>query len=102
MLAIPHMWLNGSKLDFIMNEVKISKPTAIDWASFCRDVLLCYFYDNKQKLGGEGVTVEIDENKFGKRKYHRGHAVDGQSILVDMNGGQDVFSWFQLKKGVFE
>lgn len=27
------------------------------------------------------MTVEIDESKFGKRKYHRGHAVDGTWVF---------------------
>lgn len=39
------------------------------------------FIDKKEKLGGIGVTVEIDESKFGRRKYHRRHRVEGQWVF---------------------
>ena len=32
-------------------------------------------------LGGNDIIVEVDESKFGKRKYHRGHRVDGVWVL---------------------
>jgi hypothetical protein len=32
-------------------------------------------------IGGPGVLVEIDESKFGKRKYHRGHRVEGVWVV---------------------
>ncbi|OQS55483.1 hypothetical protein EHP00_1925 [Ecytonucleospora hepatopenaei] len=32
-------------------------------------------------IGGEGIIVEIDDSKFGKRKYNRGHKVDGVWVL---------------------
>ena len=34
-----------------------------------------------QKIGGPGHTIEIDESKFGKRKYHRGRIVVGKWVL---------------------
>ena len=39
------------------------------------------FYDFIPQIGGEGIIVEVDESKFGKRKYHRGHRVDGVWVL---------------------
>ena len=32
-------------------------------------------------VGGPGIIVEIDESKFGKRKYNRGHRVEGVWVL---------------------
>ena len=37
--------------------------------------------DASERIGGQGKTVQIDESKFGKRKYHRGHRVDGQWVF---------------------
>jgi len=33
------------------------------------------------KIGAQGHIIEIDESKFGKRKYNRGHAVEGIWVL---------------------
>jgi hypothetical protein len=34
-----------------------------------------------ERIGGPNKTVEIDESKFGRRKYHRGHPARGQWVF---------------------
>ena len=36
---------------------------------------------SNEVLGEGGKTVQIDESKIGKRKYHRGHVVEGQWVF---------------------
>jgi len=64
-----------------MEELSISKHTMVDWANFCREVTFDHMILKKTKIGGDFVEVEIDESKFGKRKYHRGHHVEGQWVF---------------------
>ena len=37
--------------------------------------------ERSEVVGGEGKTVQIDKSKIGKRKYYRGHMVDGQWVF---------------------
>lgn len=62
-------------------EIKISDKTICDWASFCREVLISWCLDFNEKLGGDNCTVEIDESKFGKRKYNVGRVIEGQWVF---------------------
>jgi transposase-like protein len=32
-------------------------------------------------IGGDGIIVEVDESKFGKRKHNRGHAIAGAWVI---------------------
>lgn len=46
-----------------------------------RDICAQYFIDHPAIIGGPGVEVEIDESKFGKRKFHRGRVVEGHWVF---------------------
>ena len=62
----------------------LSSNTSVDWYNFYREVCDDVTMRTSNKIGGPGKRVQIDESKFGKRKYHRGHRVDGQWVFGGM------------------
>ena len=40
-----------------------------------------FYLENMPKIGRENIIIEIDESKFGKRKHHCGHQVEGVWVL---------------------
>lgn len=71
----------------IQKELKITPVTVVDWSSFCREICINWCFQNKVKIGGVGVTVEIDEAKIGKRKYNRGRLIEGKWIFGGFERG---------------
>ena len=67
-------------------EFKMSNSTIVDWKQFLRDICAEHFMKNPVQLGGPGITVEIDESVFTRRKYNRGRMVREQWVF----GGIDV------------
>ncbi|XP_068234733.1 uncharacterized protein [Palaemon carinicauda] len=67
--------------EFIRREIGWTNNTISDWCNFIREVLENYCEVVRKPIGGPGKTVEIDESKFGKRKYNKGRTVDGQWVF---------------------
>ena len=68
------------------HEFGISSHTATDWKHLCRDVCTMHFVANPVAIGGPGVTVEIDESLFCRRKHNVGRQVTEQWVF----GGVEV------------
>jgi len=67
------------RLQTQLTETKLSDETIADWLSYCREICLeTIARQTPTVIGGQGMTVEIDESKFGKRKYNKGRLVEGQ------------------------
>ncbi|KAM0687664.1 hypothetical protein COBT_001096 [Conglomerata obtusa] len=55
---------------------------ALNWLRRGCDKILKRLLDiNNATTGGPGIIVEIDESKFGRRKYHHGHKIVGVWIV---------------------
>ena len=60
----------------------------MEWANFFREACFTTIIDGNEQIGGNGVEVEIDDSKFGKCKYYRGHRVEGQWVF----GGHEKYN----------
>ncbi|CAL4188469.1 unnamed protein product [Meganyctiphanes norvegica] len=67
-------------------EIGVNKNTAVDYYNYCREVCTVSLFRNK-KIGRWGITVEIDEIKFWKRKYNRGRMLGGVAAEGCVFGG---------------
>lgn len=80
-LKYTYWWTQGLDQCQIRRQLRMSPNTAVDWDSFCRETCEVTMLDKSEKIGGVGKVVQIDESKVGKRKYHRGHRVEGQWVF---------------------
>ena len=81
-----YLWAQGYSNANIHHELKLSHATIIEWTAYFRDICQYHVMKSSTTIGGEGVHVEIDESKFGRRKYYKGKRVLGQWIF----GGREV------------
>ncbi|CAH2088510.1 unnamed protein product [Euphydryas editha] len=80
------------KEDFSERENCLSRGTINDWFNYCREAVVIYQIDKQTfegKIGGPGKIVQIDESKFGKRKYNKGRRIEGHWVLGMIEDGSE-------------
>jgi transposase-like protein len=82
MLRIMYYWTQEVEQGFTQHECALgSAGTICDFYHYCRQICFEILEQDNEMLGGPGVIVEVDEAKFGRRKFHRGARVDGVWIF---------------------
>ncbi|KCZ76582.1 hypothetical protein H311_02417, partial [Anncaliia algerae PRA109] len=76
--------VNGIKMSLGCSSKTISR-----WLEYLRQLVGESVPEEKMTIGGPGITVEIDETKLGKRKYHRGHRVEGVWVVAGVERTQE-------------
>ena len=86
-LKLMYRWSVKDQVSKSVKECGVSQRVVVDWYNFCRDVCSQYFLDHPVLIGGPGKIVEIDESKFGRRKYNRVRVVDGHWVFGGVERG---------------
>ncbi len=81
-LKILNLWSVGAN-PLLISKILFIKPkqVSIILNALRKKNLLAKYLLSMPKLGGSGIIVEVDESKFGRRKYNRGHLVEGVWVL---------------------
>ena len=99
-LTLSYMWVHQQAQTEAQHEAHFGHGATTRWYRRHRDACLEWLLTRRDRIGGPGQIVEIDESKFGKRKYHRGHRVDGSWVFggIERHGQQRAFFFIVEKR----
>jgi len=80
-LRIIELFMMKFPKNLIAYELSVDRKTIWRVLKNLSRILVPNYYNSMEELGAANQIIEIDESKFGKRKYNKGHKVDGVWIL---------------------
>ena len=79
---IGYLWLgNVPNMTILVMFPGLSSATLVKWIEYWYELCAVQCTQLEEPIGGEGIIVEFDESKFGKRKFNRGHKVEGVWVV---------------------
>lgn len=97
-MHLGYLWLTKTSPGAARIHAGISKQAIADFYSHFRDLVASDPVLEDVEIGGPGVIVELDECKLGKRKYNRGHHVEGVWIFGGIERTADKRTFFVAVK----
>ena len=76
-LKILEMWVYGTPIKYLCAFFRTSRQTICKLLKKMAKIIEPKYNAECEMIGGADIIVEVDESKFGKRKYNRGHRVEG-------------------------
>ena len=81
-LLIAYLWLCKNSYSSIMTITGHSSSTITNYIKYFRELIISTLDDDDTIIGGENIIIEVDESKFGHKKYHRGRNIEGVWIIA--------------------
>ena len=81
-LHLGYLWLLKIPTNAMVMQTGHSNKTICEYRKQFRQLVTSMIDPDDVIIGGPGIIVQVDETKLGKRKYHRGHRVEGAWVIV--------------------
>lgn len=75
-------WLIKMPLSIAIENIGISRDTAVFWYGFCRDAACAIAWHEYEPIGGPNDIVEVDETHLFKRKFQVGRLNEWRHVWV--------------------